>query len=282
MADQRYLVWKTEPNTHYASLPLALAKAEEAALADEGATYLVREAVVYDVSNVSTADVTTIVSDRWDQFDAGYNFDEATGALRLDEGSGGRDLVDTNNVVSVVGKVRGNAIRMDNNLDRLSYSGTEFRVTGDITVIFWVRPRQAWFNGNNDLITVRDGVGNTDYRIRTVAGSTLECNVRDSVSGSESATFVGATTVDRWYFCSMVYDSSTKRVRAGVDGASFVTSAALGVSIRQVSNELRLECSSSINDWEMEGLYFFTEAKSDTWVIDQWREGVGRVHPENL
>jgi hypothetical protein len=129
----------------------------------------------------------------------------------------------------------------------------------------------------------RWGAGNWDWRFRSITGRELEFRIDDSSSGDEAATFPGSDSMseDTWYFFSIVYDSVTKRVTCGVNASEFNTSPALTNGIAINGDELRINATGSVNSWDMDGLYFFSEAKTVPWIVDQYRGGVGRLYPEN-
>jgi hypothetical protein len=203
MADQRYLVYVDEPNNHYTTIGRALEAAEELALADEGTTYLVRQATLYDVSEVDTAPVTTVTRGLLNGLWGYWDCDDATSTTLTD--------IHASNDLSINATWNTDADAVLGTSRAPWDIGQKASATGPANVKFgfsW----SGWFkaggsNNAGDLCGVTDGT--TEYRLRVVDDTPLD-DLVITVTGDTDTVVAdfGAATYTHYV---MTWDGSTIR-----------------------------------------------------------------------
>jgi hypothetical protein len=197
MADQRYLVYVDEPNDHYTTVGRALEAAQELALADEGTTYLVRKATVYDVSEVETAPVTTVTRGLLNGLWGYWDCDDAS-STTLTDVHASNDLS-----ISVTWNTDADAVL---GTSRAPYDvGQTASATGPENVRFGFS-FSGWFKagGGNSaglLLSVTDGT--TTYRldVNDYGGPDyVDIEVYGAVNSSAQAYLFGADTYTHYAF----------------------------------------------------------------------------------
>ena len=235
-----------------------------------------------DASNTSL-DQSNILNDPlWLGHLEGWRMEEGANLTRA--GIHSRDLTDVNGSVgSAAGKHGAAACYLFGGVDELRASTPDFRVGGDFTVSWWIRPLDTWGPPNQPLLRYQDDATGIDWEVFSNNGK-LYFRIHDSVSGSEEQFFENDWTIAEWHFCTLLYDATARRMRAVLDADldNDRQTAALANGLRQSGTRLRLgDNAGAAADllWQGDEMHLFNRLKDDAWVTDMNNGGAGRAYP---
>lgn len=216
----------------------------------------------------------------WDDLVAGYHFEEATGATRADVLSI-YDLTDVSaNVGQTAGKINNGALLAVSGAE-LNHATTDFAFPGDWTVCCWIKNIVGW-SPFSDQWLCSFGPSGVDWMLQS-GSAQLTVQVVDTNGSSLSWVNLTAYTPSNntWYFVAFTYDSTSKLVRASVDGGNFQDGlAALPNGMRTQGTQLRLRNIAPFSiDWAVDELYLFDVKKDDAWMTTMYGGGSGVAYP---
>lgn len=215
----------------------------------------------------------------WNDLFAGYRMEEALGADRVDV-LGARDLNDAVNDVQQTAAVINNGALLTTLGSELARVTTDFAFPGDWTAAFWMK-NITGYSAFSDEWMASWGPAGVDWVLFSGSSELLVRAIdTDGVSTSSINLTSFAPSNNTWYFISFTYDSTTKVLRASVDGANFTDGSALPNGMRTQGTQLRLRnVAPNAIPWAVDELYFFTAKKSDEWMARMYKDGAGRTFP---